>query len=101
MRCTVVCGSNTRVAANDFADKEAIVVSESNPTFTNAVQPLFRERDRKAMKFAFDLGSYEDVKQNAEGILQRLEDGSMPCDGAWSPEQIDVFRRWVAGGMPE
>jgi len=22
----------------------------------------------------------------------------MPCDGAWPPEQIDVFRRWTETG---
>ena len=77
------------------------MASDSKLRFSTDVQTLFRERDRKAMKFAFDLGSYEDVKQNAEGILQRLEDGTMPCDGAWTPGQIDIFRRWMAGGMAE
>ena len=51
------------------------------------------------MKFAFDLWSYDDVKSSAEGILARLEHGSMPCDGAWPAEQVDMFRRWVEGGM--
>ena len=51
------------------------------------------------MRFAFDLWSYDDVRHNADGILARLEDGSMPCDGAWTAEQVDAFRRWVEGGM--
>lgn len=68
--------------------------------FDAHVKPLFRDRDRKSMKFMFDLWAYEDVSQNADVILERLEDGSMPCDGAWPPERIAVFRRWVADGKP-
>ena len=67
--------------------------------FEQHIKPLFRERDRKSMKFAFDLWSYDDVTLNAEAILERLEDGSMPCDGAWPPERIAVFRRWVDSGL--
>jgi hypothetical protein len=67
--------------------------------FEQHIKPLFRERDRKSMRFAFDLWSYADVKANAEGILERLQDGSMPCDGAWPDEQIAAFRRWTESGM--
>jgi truncated hemoglobin YjbI len=66
--------------------------------FEAHVKPLFRERDRKSMRFAFDLWSYEDVKRNADGILERLRDGSMPCDGAWPQERIGVFARWNESG---
>jgi hypothetical protein len=24
----------------------------------------------------------------------------MPCDGAWPPERVAVFRRWVEAGKP-
>ena len=34
------------------------------------------------MRFVFDLWSYEDVSRNADAIAERLQDGSMPCDGA-------------------
>jgi hypothetical protein len=51
--------------------------------FEEHVKPLFRERNRTSMKFAFDLWSYDDVSANADGILERLHNGSMPCDGAW------------------
>ena len=67
-------------------------------SFTNDIQPLFREGDRKAMTFAFDLWSYDDVSRNADAILARLQAGSMPCDGAWPAEKVDVFRRWVEAG---
>jgi hypothetical protein len=52
------------------------------------------------MKFAFDLWAYDEVKANAKAVLDRLEDGSMPCDGAWAEEKVAVFRRWVESGMP-
>ena len=63
--------------------------------FEQQIKPLFRERDRESMKFAFDLWSEDDVSAHADAILQQLEDGTMPCDGAWPAEQVDVFRRWV------
>jgi hypothetical protein len=48
------------------------------------------------MSFAFDLWSYDDVKAHAAGILDRLRNGSMPCDGAWPPDRVEVFERWTA-----
>ncbi len=69
-------------------------------SFDSQVKPLFRERDRESMEFAFDLWSYDDVSQNAEAILERVKDGSMPCDGEWSQVQVDLFERWIAGGKP-
>ncbi|MDQ6811593.1 MAG: hypothetical protein M3Z95_06820, partial [Actinomycetota bacterium] len=62
--------------------------------FEQHVKPLLRERDRKSMKFVLDLWSFQDVSGNAEAILQRLQDGSTPCDGAWPPERIALFSRW-------
>jgi hypothetical protein len=50
---------------------------------------------------SFDLWSYDDVVANGEAIAERLTDGSMPCDGAWPPERIDLFRRWLDDGAPE
>jgi hypothetical protein len=50
------------------------------------------------MTFAFDLWSYEDVSENADAILAKLREGSMPCDGAWPEEQIETFERWVTAG---
>ena len=68
--------------------------------FEEHIKPLFRERDRKSMKAAFDLWSLDDVIRHADAILERLEDGSMPCDGAWPAERVAVFRRWVEEGKP-
>ena len=66
--------------------------------FATDVKPLFRDKDRRSMRFRFDLGSYDDVSRHADHILERLRAGTMPCDGAWPAEQVDVFDRWVRGG---
>jgi hypothetical protein len=67
-------------------------------TFERDVKPLFRESDRDAMSWAFDLWDHEDVSENADSILDALDDGSMPCDAPWEPGQVETFRRWVDGG---
>jgi hypothetical protein len=64
------------------------------------IRPLFREKDASSMSFAFDLRSYDDVRANANGILAKLSDGSMPCDGAWPEEKVELFRNWVDAGCP-
>ena len=46
----------------------------------------------------FDLTSFEDVSTVADRILGRLRVGSMPCDGEWPSEQVDLFERWIATG---
>jgi hypothetical protein len=72
------------------------------PTFETDVKPLFRDRDRGAMLSVagFDLWSRDDVAENSQAILKRLEDGSMPCDQAWPEEHVATFRQWVEAGMP-
>ncbi len=69
-------------------------------SYERDIRPLFREEDISSMSMAFDLASYDDVRANADGILERLSDGSMPCDGPWPEEQVDLFRRWVDAGSP-
>ena len=64
------------------------------------IKPLFRQRDRDSMRFAFDLWSHEDVSAHADAILARLQAGTMPCDGAWPPERVEAFQRWAAAGSP-
>jgi hypothetical protein len=66
--------------------------------FAADIQPLFREKDRQSMRLHFDLGSYEDVSTYADRILERLRRGSMPCDGAWPPAQVEIFERWIRTG---
>jgi len=77
-----------------------MVTDNSTPGYARDIRPLFRESDRDSMEFAFDLWNYNDVCTHAHDILERLAEGSMPCDGAWPEEQITKFRRWIEVGMP-
>ncbi len=70
------------------------------PSFERDIRPLFRSKDIESMSAAFDLSSYEDVRTNADRIYGALADGSMPCDGAWPPEQLERFRGWIDAGRP-
>ena len=72
--------------------------SAQHLSFETDVKPMFRERDRSSMDFAFDLWWADDVSENADAILARLQAGTMPCDGAWPQAQVDLFARWVASG---
>jgi truncated hemoglobin YjbI len=60
---------------------------------------LFRARDQRSMRFAFDLWLLDDVRRQAAAILERLRSGTMPCDGAWPQERTDAFARWIDTGM--
>jgi hypothetical protein len=68
--------------------------------FERDIRPLFRDKDVQSMSSAFDLLSDEDVRANADKILAAVADGSMPCDGPWPAEQVELFRRWVDAGCP-
>ena len=83
------------------AAETAATAKENEPMrFEEDIKPLFREGDRTAMRFAFDLWSAGDVATHADAILGRLEAGTMPCDEAWPAERVDVFRRWIDAGKP-
>jgi len=72
----------------------------SQPTsFAKDIRPLFRDKDINSMKKAFDLSRCDDVRSHADAILGRVAAGSMPCDGPWPQEQVDLFRRWVEEGL--
>ena len=71
---------------------------DESVSFAEHIQPLFRPGDRESMSFAFDLWSYDDVRDNAEPILDRLQAGEMPCDGPWPEENLATFERWIATG---
>jgi hypothetical protein len=57
--------------------------ADETVSFEEDIKPLFRPMDHESMAWAFDLASYDEVKENATAILERLRDGSMPCDGEW------------------
>jgi hypothetical protein len=99
-------GATSRFAAGRPGDKDESDESVEPPDsdkpldFEEHIKPLFRERDRESMRFAFDLWSRADVSAHADAILRRLEQGTMPCDGAWPPERVAVFRRWAEAATP-
>lgn len=77
------------------------MTDSTDPQFETDIKPLFRERDRGAMLQLFDLWSFEDVKTNSAQIAAAVSAGSMPCDGAWPTEKVDLLQRWIDAGMPE
>jgi hypothetical protein len=70
------------------------------PGFERDIRPLFRRKDVEAMNQAFDLSSYQSVRDHADGIHQRLADGSMPCDGRWPADRVQLFRAWMTADFP-
>jgi hypothetical protein len=82
-------------------DQEAIPLPgpDQPVSFAANIKPLFREHDRQSMSFAFDLWSYDDDRAHAAEILEHLENGSMPCDGAWPADRVEVFKRWTETGF--
>lgn len=65
--------------------------------FTHDIRPLFSDFDVESFR-EYDgivLDSETSVKQNAQLIAERLEAGTIPYDGNWPPEAIELFSRWV------
>ena len=67
-------------------------------SFDRDIKPLFRDRDHGAMKFFVDLWSYDDVSRESDAILERLSDGSMPCDSPWDDDRVALFQKWIDEG---
>jgi hypothetical protein len=44
--------------------------------------------------------SLDDVTQHADAIVSRLRAGTMPCDGPWPSEKVELFQRWIDEGKP-
>ena len=69
-------------------------------SFAADVRPLFRDKDVQSMKSMFDLSRYQDVKNNADGILATVAKGSMPCDQTWTPTSSRRSERGSPRGSP-
>lgn len=73
-------------------------------SFAADIRGLFNDVDVQHMSWFCDLSKYEDVRDNADDILDRLTrtgHGMMPpssSGGPWPPEQIELFRQWKDGG---
>ena len=70
-------------------------------SFEKDVKPLFRESDRASMHKAFDLWNYDDVVKHQDAIVERLADGTMPCDGPWPNDRVELLRAWILQGSPK
>lgn len=72
--------------------------------FAADIRPLFRSIDIQHMSFFCDLSKYEDVRDHAAEILQRLQGSGgavMPplaSGGPWTADQVKLFEQWVATG---
>ena len=73
-------------------------MSDEHLSFDAHIRPLFRERDHEAMLFAIDLWDLDEVRLHSRFVLDRLADGSMPCDAPWEADAVDLFRQWIVGG---
>jgi hypothetical protein len=71
------------------------------PSFASDIRPLFRDRDIDSMTFAFDLSDYDDVREHASRIYERLSAGEMPCDNPWPADRVALFRQWMDEGFPQ
>lgn len=100
--CDATPGSRVSALAREVSDEAPIQVpGPDEPVgFARHIKALFRRTDRQSMSFAFDLWSHDDVSRHADAIVERLEAGTMPCDGPWPRERVDVFKRWIAAGKP-
>ena len=101
--CNAKPGSRTSALAPSPDVQQPFVPPgpEDTVTFTQHIKLLFRRMDRESMSFVFDLWSCADVCKHAPEILRRLENGTMPCDGAWPKEKVGIFSRWIDSGMAD
>lgn len=87
----------TPMIGMSLAMKEHLT-SDTPPTFSQ-VRALFREKDVESMKsLGIDLSDYATVADNADRIYERVKEGTMPCDGAWSQDKVQLFKKWIDGG---
>ena len=78
------------------------LAAQAQLSFAQDIKPLFREfPDRASMLFLFDLHDYDDVRANADGILDSVKTGRMPCTGRWPQEDVQKFEAWINAGFPQ
>jgi hypothetical protein len=73
-------------------------------SFATDIRRLFTDTDISHMSWFCDLSKYEDVRDNADDILDRLTSSGrrlMPpanSGGPWSADKIALFQKWKDGG---
>jgi hypothetical protein len=81
-------------------------IMSTQTSFQADIRPLFTEHDVSAMKKAFNLASYDDVKTHAAAIYDRIRGiggAVMPPppprgEGPWPQSWIELFAKWMADG---
>jgi hypothetical protein len=74
-------------------------------SFATDIRPLFTQTDIDHMAFFCDLSSYDDVKTNAQDILNRLQAIGGPLmpptnsGGPWPKKNVDLFQKWINDGF--
>lgn len=75
------------------------------PTWNNSIKNYFTAIDIEHMSGWFDLGDYQQVVENIEGIYRRVAiEKDMPPQadgGPWSDSKIEIFTTWKNNGCPE
>ena len=75
-------------------------------SFQADILPLFTDHDVQAMRKAFDLERYDEVKAHAAAIYDRIRGiggAVMPPPppkgtGPWAQSRIELFAKWIAEG---
>lgn len=73
-------------------------------SFATDIRPLFRAIDVDHMAWFCDLSKFEDVRDNAQNILDRLKGkGGAPmppptAGGPWNADNIALFQKWIDDG---
>lgn len=74
-------------------------------SFAGDILPLFTQMDIDHMKrLRLPLDDYSAMSDpaTAQSVYEAVSDGSMPPSRSgeppWSPEQVDLFKRWMDGG---
>jgi hypothetical protein len=110
-------GLRNQVISSGVSSVRAFVGART-PKYDPTIRGCFREEDYQHMMngtpdyagdpyMKFDLFKYSDVHDQAWPILNRIGRGDadpmrMPPlpDARWSQTLVDLFSKWVAGGMP-
>jgi Subtilase family len=92
--------SKSRTVKQTKSQMSTVSETTLSVSFQNQIRQLFRVKDISAMRTfgGFDLSKYEDVAKHSASIYSRLLEGSMPCDGAWKQNDIDLFKKWIDEG---
>ncbi len=76
-------------------------------SFQTDIRPLFTQRDIDGMRKGFNLESYDEVKNHAAAIYDRIRGiggALMPPppprgEGPWPQSRIELFAKWIADGL--